>query len=112
MLDPKEQAKGGFRAHAERENARRDARAEARREAGAAADTTADVPAPVEAVWDVVRRVEQRVSHRPIWLQLDREEQCAVDLDYLVQQWKWKRQRRIHRFVDERSRQVRNADDC
>ena len=52
MLDPKEQAKGGFRAHAERENARRDARAEARREAGAAADTTADVPAPVEAQAD------------------------------------------------------------
>ena len=44
MLDPKEQAKGGFRAHAEREQERRDALAEARRQADAAAGMTGDAP--------------------------------------------------------------------
>ena len=43
MLDPKEQAKGGFRAHAERERERRDTLAEAGREGDAAAANTADV---------------------------------------------------------------------
>ena len=42
MLDPKEQAKGGFRAHAEREQERRDTLAAARREADAAAGLTPD----------------------------------------------------------------------
>ena len=53
MLDPKEQAKGGFRAYAEREQERRDKLAEARREADAAAGLTAGAPAPTEGQADV-----------------------------------------------------------
>jgi hypothetical protein len=49
MLDPKEQAKGGFGARAAREQERRDALAEARREADAAAAGQGDGGTPADA---------------------------------------------------------------
>lgn len=49
MLDPKEQAKGGFGARAAREQERQDAQAEARREAAAAGSPgQADGEAPAD----------------------------------------------------------------
>jgi hypothetical protein len=53
MLDPKEQAKGGFRARAAREQERLDNLTEARREADAAAGLTAGAPVPAEGQADV-----------------------------------------------------------
>lgn len=59
MLDPKEQAKGGFRAHAEREKERRDTQAAARHEADAAAGTTTDVPGDAEGQADGAPSLER-----------------------------------------------------
>ena len=60
MLDPKEQAKGGFRAHAEREQERRDKLAEARREADAAAGLVAGAPTAAEGQPDAARSPDGR----------------------------------------------------
>jgi hypothetical protein len=51
-LDPKEQAKGGFRAHAEREQARRDALAEAQHQADAVEGVGGDAPGAAESQAD------------------------------------------------------------
>jgi hypothetical protein len=60
MLDPKEQAKGGFRARVAREQERRDNLAEARREADAAAGLVAGTPAPAEGQPDAAPSPEGR----------------------------------------------------
>ena len=52
MLDPKEQAKGGFRAHVAREQERQDHLASARRDADDAAASAADAPLTAEGQAD------------------------------------------------------------
>ena len=58
MLNPKEQAKGGFRAHAEREQERRQARAEAKSDADATGIST-DVSGTVDGQTAGARSLER-----------------------------------------------------